>query len=104
MTLEEVRQDLEQWAESELVELWNDYCEATGMDSDIIYYNDEEFLDTMFASPAEAVRASFFGDYNWGDTYVVFNGYGNLQSYYDPLEAMDLDALAEWYYENNNEE
>ena len=103
MTLEELRQDFENWADYELVDLWNEYCDANGME-DNIYSNDEDFLNEMFASPAEAVRASFFGDYNWGDPWVAFNAYGNLQSYYDPVDGMDLDALAEWCYENNNEE
>ena len=46
--------------------------------------NDEEFFDTFFHNdPMEAVRASYYGDYNYCDDYVRFNGYGNLESFND---------------------
>jgi hypothetical protein len=45
------------------------------------YENDEYFFDTFFdGRPAEAVRATFYGDYRYMDEYVRFNGYGNLES------------------------
>ena len=46
--------------------------------------NDEEFFDTFFHNdPMEAVRSSYYGDYNYCDDYVRFNGYGNLESFND---------------------
>lgn len=46
-----------------------------------VYENDEEFFNTFFhGNPSEAVRASCYGDYNYMDEYVRFNGYGNLES------------------------
>ena len=43
--------------------------------------NDEEFFNTFFYNnPMEAVRSSFFGQYDYNDEYVKFNGYGNLTS------------------------
>lgn len=45
-----------------------------------VYEFDEEFFETMFSSPAEAVRATFFGNIHWMDDYIYFDGYGNLQS------------------------
>ena len=43
--------------------------------------NNEEFFNTYFYNnPMEAVRASFYGDYNYCDKYVKFNGYENLTS------------------------
>ena len=54
---------------------WNgalDYLEA--------YENDEFFFETFFSNPMEAVRATQFGNYNYSDDYVRFNGYGNLDS------------------------
>ena len=45
------------------------------------YENDEEFFDTFFYNnPSEAVRSSYYGDYNYCDKYVKFGGYGNLKS------------------------
>ena len=45
------------------------------------YENDEEFFNTYFYNnPTEAVRASYYGDYNYCDEFVKFNGYGNLET------------------------
>ena len=77
--------------------------------------NDEEFFDTFFHNdPMEAVRASYYGDYNYCDDYVKFNGYGNLESAneYDLVKRYEeyiddiVKALIEHYqeisiYDNN---
>ena len=48
------------------------------------YENDEEFFNTYFYNnPTEAVRSAYYGDYNYCDKYVRFNGYGNLESFND---------------------
>ena len=42
---------------------------------------DEEFFQNYFTDPYEAARATFFGEVrNWGDDYIKFNAYGNLES------------------------
>lgn len=99
MLLEQAREYVESLAESELVDLWNEYCNECYMYDDIIYVNDEYFLDDNFTSPSDAVRACLYGDYTYTDPWVVFDGYGNLQSYYDACKAIDLDSLIEWYAE-----
>ena len=48
------------------------------------YENDEEFFNMFFPNnPMEAVRSSYYGNYNYCDKYVRFNGYGNLESFND---------------------
>ena len=43
--------------------------------------NDEEFFNTFFeGKPQEAVRASYYGEYNFCDAYVRLDVYGNLKS------------------------
>lgn len=43
--------------------------------------NDEDFFETYFYDrPYEVARSIFFGDYNYNDYYVRFDGYGNLES------------------------
>lgn len=45
------------------------------------YVNNEYFFKEMFGDKVdEAVRAVCYGDYNYMDDYVRFNGYGNLDS------------------------
>ena len=46
-----------------------------------VYENDDEFFQIFFESKVmEAVRAVSYGDYNYMDEYVRFNGYGNIES------------------------
>ena len=46
--------------------------------------NDDDFFNTFFYNnPTEAVRSAYYGDYNYCDEYVRFNGYGNLVSFND---------------------
>ena len=74
--------------DDELLDLWNEYCLEEDMDS-YIYYNDEYFFEEYFANNVtEAVRAVCYGDYRYMDTFVVFNGYGNLESFF----SRDLDS------------
>ena len=52
--------------------------------------NDEEFFSIFFsANVMEAVRAISFGNYNYNDDYVMFNGYGNLET----MDSYDYDKL-----------
>ena len=52
--------------------------------------NDEEFFSIFFsANVMEAVRAVTFGNYNYNDDYVMFNGYGNLET----MDSYDYDKL-----------
>ena len=46
-----------------------------------VYENDDEFFQIFFESKVmEAVRAVSYGDYNYMEEYVRFNGYGNIES------------------------
>ena len=46
--------------------------------------NDDDFFnDFFYNNPTEAVRSAYYGDYNYCDDYVRFNGYGNLESFND---------------------
>ena len=61
--------------------------------------NDEEFFETYFESKIEIARAICYGDYNYNDDYVRFNGYGILESFseYDMIEKLkdDIDEIVE---------
>ena len=50
---------------------------------DDYYYweNDEEFFNTFYPNnPMDAVRAAYYGNYNYADPLVHINAYGNLDS------------------------
>lgn len=67
--------------------------------------NDEEFFNVHFeGKPMEAVRAAQYGEYNYTDEYVRFNGYGNLESFSDITYEQELndsiDEIVETLLEN----
>ena len=46
-----------------------------------VYHNDEEFFNMYFReNPMEAVRASYYGDYDYMEEFVRFDAYGNLET------------------------
>lgn len=69
-----------------------------------VYENDDEFFQIFFESKVmEAVRAVSYGDYNYMDAYVRFNGYGNIESlsereWHQELED-EADDIVEQYLE-----
>lgn len=70
--------------------------------------NDEEFFNTYFYNkPDEAVRATYYGNYNYMDDYVRFNAYGNLESCSELEYEKELEnykeEIIDAYYENINE-
>ena len=57
-----------------------------------VYENDEEFFNMFFeGKPAELARAIYYGDFNYNDEYIKFNGYGNLETFseYDYKELLE---------------
>ena len=60
-------------------------ADINGYDNSLYYLdyqlNDEEFFNVYFNNNVmEAVRSVCYGNYNFCDDYVRFNGYGNLES------------------------
>lgn len=55
------------------------------------YENDEYFFEDCFASKHDAVRAAIYGDYNYTDDYVRFDGYGHIES----LSEYEIDEAHE---------
>lgn len=91
----------------EKLDLYNQYCEYNNDPDSIIYPNDDEFLETMFGDNVSGLaRAISYGDYKYTDKYVKFNGYGNLQTYYDSYDAVKdnfiYDDLIDFIAEDKN--
>lgn len=92
---------------SSKIAIHNTYLRETTYEcEDEIESNEENFFITWFhEKPMEAVRASYFGKYNFTDEWVWFNAYGNLESgnYETELPLRDAEEMAEWYIENYDE-
>ena len=63
------------------------------------WVNDEDFFECYFENKIEVARAICYGDYNYTDDYVRFNGYGNLESFneYNMIEELkdSIDEIVE---------
>ena len=87
-----IKEQIENMTEGQLIELNNRYCDEFGYHDNEIYINDEEFFNTYFeGKPMEVARAIFYGDYNFSHEYVIFNGYGNLETF----NTMTVDHLVD---------
>lgn len=92
------------WSNEDIIRAWNNYCSEECME-DYIHSNDEYFFEEMFEKADDAVRAVCYGEYHYQDEYVVFNAYGNLDSFdywKDENSPIDLDILAEYLVDNGD--
>ena len=95
--------DVLQWLHTlnndKLIHVFNEYADDR-YDEPIEYFNDPDyFFDSMFSKPADAARAVYSGHVSYNDDFVIFDGYGNLQTFSDPARYLEsrglLDDLAE---------
>lgn len=89
----------------QLIELNNTYCREFNLYNNEVYENDDYFFETFFDGKViEAVRACHFGDYNYSDNYVKFNGYGNLESfrYFEVTDLCEFPLTMVEYIVNDN--
>lgn len=107
ISVNDVVADLRGRDDSEVVSLWNEYCDEIG-DVDGFAYLMDEFDELMEGkSPWEITRMAFYGDFNPNHSFFGFNGYANLISF-DFADAnnspIDFESLAEWLIESRPEE
>ncbi len=89
--------------DSDLIGAYNEFADENG--SEPYYSNDEELFFGM--DPMEAVRCTYYGNYNFMDEYAKFNGYGNVDTYsaYQVRESiMKEDEFLSWVYDNYYED
>lgn len=101
--LEKIKEALEHMTAGELVSVHNEYCNNAEYMDDYIY-NMEEFDDIMSGQkPWDVARAVCYGDFCAAHDYFWFNGYGNLASGDYPIDRIDIDAIAEYVDDNEND-
>lgn len=89
--------------DSDLIGAYNEFADENG--SEPYYNNDEEIFCGM--DPMEAVRCTYYGNYNFMDEYAQFSGYGNINTYsaYQVRESiMKEDEFLSWVYDNYYED
>lgn len=85
--------------DSDLIGAYNEFSDEIGWEP--YYNNDDELFCDM--DPMEAVRCTYYGNYNFMDEYAKFNGYGNIDTYstYQVREnIMNEDEFLSWCYDN----
>lgn len=105
--LEAIIEEINGFNDKELKDLNNIFCSMTNSEDDMIYNNDQEFFDMFFYNDAmEAIRRAHYGDYTCSESFVKFNGYGNIFSieYIKEADLSDsFEAIAENVADNLRE-
>ena len=111
MTREELRGELinllaeDELGESDLLAVYNTYCEEINDYDRTIYYNDEEELEMVFngQSPYYVLCRAYYGEYKLSDYFFKFDGYGNLYSFNRLSDVIDAEEIADWILENDTD-
>ena len=79
--LEAIIEEINGFNDKELKDLNNIFCSLTNSEDDMIYNNDQEFFDMFFYNNAlGAIKKTHYGNYNYPESFVKFNGYDNIVS------------------------
>lgn len=93
---------LEEMSDSELLGIFNIYCDNVNVYSEGVY-SMEDFDELMSGwKPWEIARSCFYGDFRPCDKYFSFNGYGNLISFDHINDEINIYEIAEYIVDNNN--
>ena len=96
---EEVLEMLRDMNDSNLVAVHNEYCDKVSYYDDRIY-DMYEINDLLYGrSPLEIITDARDVDAN--DSYIRYDGCGNLESTDYPQDWMDLDEIADYIVEND---
>ena len=88
----------------DLMTLWNEYCNENSMWDDYLEHNDDDFLSRF--TPLEIAQKVSYGDYNYTDDFITFDGRGNFKTLHywsELLDYIDLDAMIDWVNDNDLE-
>ena len=91
--------DLLDFEDVELVlRLWNEYCMDNNMFDDQVYDNDDVFMSQF--TQMEVAQKVYYGNYDYHDSWITFNGMGNFQTFAftsELYEYLPLQEMIDWY-------
>jgi hypothetical protein len=89
---------------SDLVTINNAFCQNANYFDNEYYEFDDEFFEIFFnGKPMDLASSIFFGNIqNWGDEWLYFNGYGNIESTNTPTYCESTYNIAEHIFENSS--
>jgi hypothetical protein len=71
-----------------------------------IFPNTDDGLENLLCATdrSEIVRAIYFGEYKWTDKCVGFNDYGNIESFDDAWDAVDIYQFIDWLIDGEEDD
>ena len=95
---------IDNMSDSEMIELWNEYCGDNGYYDDRIEYFDEGVFNDLMAgkTPYEIYQIIDNSDISFFDDYCHYDGY-ELNTFSDVYDSIDIDDLVKWVIEEEND-
>lgn len=90
--------------DSEMIDLWNEYCNDNGYYDDRIEYFDEGVFNDLMSgkTPYEIYQIIDNSDISFFDDYCRYNGY-ELNTFSDVYDSIDIDDLVKWVIEEERD-
>lgn len=94
---------IDNMSDSEMIDLWNEYCGDNGYYYDRIEYFDEGVFNDLMSgkTPYEIYQIIDNSDISFFDDYYRYNGY-ELNTFSDVYDSIDIDDLVKWVIEEEN--
>lgn len=99
-----VTDTIDNMSDSEMINLWNEYCDDNRYYDDRIEYFDEGVFNDLMAgkTPYEIYQIIDNSDISFFDDYYRYDGY-ELNTFSDVYDSIDIDNLVEWVIEEEND-
>ena len=91
-------------SDSEMIDLWNEYCGDNGYYDDRIEYFDEGVFNDLMSgkTPYEIYQIIDNSDISFFNDYCRYDGY-ELNTFSDIYDSIDIDDLVKWVIEEEND-
>ena len=91
-------------SDSEMINLWNEYCDNNRYYDDRIEYFDEGVFNDLMSgkTPWEIYQIIDNSDISYNDDYCHYDGY-ELNTFSDVYDSIDIDNLVEWGIEEKKD-
>ena len=95
---------IDNMSDSEIIDLWNEYCGENGYYDDRIEYFDEGVFNDLMAgkTPYEIYQIIDNSDISFFDDYCHYDGY-ELNTFSDIYDSIDIDDLVKWVIEEEKD-
>lgn len=99
---ERINEVLEEMDNDMLVTVWNEFCEADSRYDDIIECM-ENLDDYLYGLKPSEILDRVDSDFSTSDDYFSESGWGEIESFDNPRDHIDLDEVAEYCAKNEDD-